>query len=373
MIAAVVISTGVTIDPVRRTPEPETLSALVYGHRMELLARLPARRMDAFQLTHALHEQGYRVIADSTGAFRSVEYGLGGLPGIFSDVPGGRLVVDEDGIGWADGAGDVVLRMPRDRISGIELLTVDGRAWLRLYDSDGDEFLAAPLSILRIARSDLRLAASRARLPVIDAEYDAYLSATLYGTLGTSATTTEPPVATLRSIDATDTTATVLDVPRPVRAIAYAVTAAACEVLALAAAAWLNASLGGLAVALAWAAPSGMVLGLVGAWLNDRHRPQLRVSTGGMSAVSARRLRRAKPTRRRRAEWSIAREAIGGVGIDDSDTRRPRLVVWSPTGRVLKKMPFVPHLAEVRRACERHGLPWGPPDADIGTIPPPEM
>ena len=132
------------------------MSVLVFDHRLGLLARLPARGSGRLPARTCAARTGYRVITPETGGTRPSDYGLDGLPEIFSRVPGGRLVIDDDGVGWADGAGDVILRMPRDRIGGMELLTVDGHAWLRMYDDDGEEFLAAPLSTLRISRTDLR-------------------------------------------------------------------------------------------------------------------------------------------------------------------------------------------------------------------------
>jgi hypothetical protein len=103
------------------------------------------------------------------------------------------------------------------------------------------------------------------------------------------------------------------------------------------------------------------VLGVAGTWLYDRNRPQLRVSASGISSV----------TRLGRTEWNVTRQALGGVGIDEAEA--PRLVVWSPAGRVLRRVSFPPDLTELRRACERHGLPWGPPDAGHGAAPPPEL
>ena len=56
-----------------------------------------------------------------------------------------------------------------------------------------------------------------------------------------------------------------------------------------------------------------------------------------------------------------------------STERLPRLVVWGPSGRVLRQVTFPPDLEELRRACERYGVPWGPPDADRPAPPPPEL
>jgi hypothetical protein len=354
-VAAAVVGPGTAIDPVSGRPAADQTVVTLFGHRLEVLVRLPARGLDAFQLTHALDERGYHVITPEQGTVRPSEYGLAGLPEIFSRVPGGRLVVDDDGIGWADGAGDIILRMPRERIGGMELLTVDGHAWLRMYDDEGDEFLAAPLSMLRISRTDLRDAARRVQLPISDAEYDAYVSAAFYGTM-TRFETAEPAPDKPKPLPAAQ-----LDVPPRTRVLAYAVTATLCELVAVLGALWLRGDLGGFWTALAWAAPSGLVLGLAGAWLYDRNRPQLRVSATGISSV----------TRLGRTEWSVTRQALGGVGIDEAEA--PRLVVWSPAGRVLRRVSFPPDLAELRRACERHGLPWGPPDAGHGAAPPPEL
>ncbi|MGH3378965.1 MAG: YqeB family protein [Actinoallomurus sp.] len=355
-VAAVVVGPGTSIDPLSGRPAAHPAVATVFGHRLEVLARLPVRELDPFQLTHALDERGYQVITPDQTAARPSEYGLAGLPEIFSRVPGGRLVVDDDGIGWADGAGDVILRMPRDRIGGMELLTVDGHAWLRMYDDEGDEFLAAPLSMLRISRTDLRDAARRVQLPITDAEYDAYINAAFHGSMNQIEADVGPSPEKADTLPAAQ-----LDVPTRTRALAYAVTAVLCELVAVLGSLWLRDDLGGFWTALSWAAPSGLVLGLAGAWLYDRNRPQLRVSSSGISSV----------TRLGRTEWSVTRQALGGVGIDEAEA--PRLVVWSPAGRVLRRVSFPPDLTELRRACERHGLPWGPPDAGHGAAPPPEL
>lgn len=359
-VAAVVVGPGTAVDPVTGRPDGGRTVVTVFGHRLEVLARLPAEGVDAFQLTHALSERGYQVVTPEQGVLRPSQYGLAGLPDIFARVPGGRLVVDEDGIGWADGAGDVILRMPRDRIGGMELLTVDGHAWLRMYDDDGDEFLAAPLSMLRISRTDLRESARRVRLPITDAEYDAYVNAAFHGSM-TGIAAAPVPLAELPAGEEKALPPMQLDVPRRTRLLGYAVTATLCELVAVLGAVWLRGDLGGFWTALAWAAPSGVVLGLLGTWLYDRNRPQLRISATGIASV----------TRLGRTEWSVTREALGGVGIDESEA--PRLVVWSPVGRVLRRVSFAPDLAELRRACERHGLPWGPPDAGHAAAPPPEL
>jgi hypothetical protein len=109
--------------------------------------------------------------------------------------------------------------------------------------------------------------------------------------------------------------------------------------------------------------PAGLLIGLFGYWLYDRNRSQLRVSSAGLAVV----------TRRGKVEWDLARDRVGGVGIDESAERMPRLVVWAPSGRVLRQITFPPDLDELRRACERYGVPWGPPDADRPAPPPPEL
>ncbi|MFD0540260.1 hypothetical protein ACFQY7_47195 [Actinomadura luteofluorescens] len=196
-VAAVVVGPGLRLDPVSGEPRRADLAALAFGHRLELVARLPAHGLDGFQLAHALDDHGYRVITPGARSPRRPDYGLEGLPEIFAQVPGGRLVVEGDGLGWADAAGDVVLKMPQDRIGGIELLTVSGHAWVRLYDSDGDEFFSAPLSSLRISRTDLRDSARRAGLPVNDAEYDAYLSAAFHSAMSSLSAPDPAPAAAL--------------------------------------------------------------------------------------------------------------------------------------------------------------------------------
>ncbi|MGI8330182.1 hypothetical protein ACRYCC_09455 [Actinomadura scrupuli] len=359
-VAAVVTGPGVVADPLTGEPHADPLCALAFGHRLQLLARLPVRGLDAFQLVHALDEHGYRVITLEPRALRPSEYGLDGLPEIFAQVPGGRLIVVDDGLGWADAAGDVVLKMPADRIGGVELLTIDGHAWLRVYDSDGDEFFAAPLSALRISRTDLREQARRAGLPITDAEYDAYLSAAFHGAVSGLATVPEPePILVVPG----EGPGALLDATRRSRLWAYAVTAGVCELVALLGAFWLGGELGGFWPTFSWLAPLGLLLGLVGAWLYDRNRSQLRISALEIASV----------TRLGKVEWSVGRATVGGVGIDDSEEGLPRLVVWSPAGRVLRRVSFPPDLGQLREACERYGLPWGPPDAGHPAPPPPEL
>ncbi|MFG2085847.1 hypothetical protein [Spirillospora sp. NPDC048824] len=394
-VAAVVVGPGLRLDPVSGEPRRADLAALAFGHRMELVARLPAHGLDDFQLAHALDDHGYRVITPGTRPPRRPEYGLEGLPEIFAQVPGGRLVVADGGLGWADAAGDVVLKMPEDRIGGIELLTIAGHAWVRLYDTDGDEFFAAPLSALRISRTDLRDSARRAGLPVNDAEYDAYLSAAFHSAVSTFATPepgTEPEPATaalpaqsagqegaaLRpdradepdftfSVPAPPGPATapgaLLDATRRSRLGTYGMSVLLCQAVALLGAVWLGPELGGFNTTASWSVPAGLVIGLAGYWLYDRNRSQLRVSSAGLAVV----------TRRGRVEWDLARDRIGGIGIDEARERMPRLVVWGPSGRVLRQVAFPPDLDELRRACERYGVPWGPPDADRPAPPPPEL
>ncbi|WP_156219910.1 hypothetical protein [Actinomadura sp. NEAU-AAG7] len=391
-VAAVVVGPGLRLDPLTGEPRRADLAALVFGHRLELLARLPAHGLDGFQLAHALDDHGYRVVTPGARPPRRPEYGLDGLPEIFAQVPGGRLVVEGGGLGWADAAGDVVLRMPEDRIGGIELLTIGGHAWVRLYDSDGDEFFAAPLSALRISRTDLRESARRAGLPVNDAEYDAYLSAAFHSAVSPFAvpapesevagataalpsggeggglpadarTTDEFAIAIPAPPGPVTAPGTLLDATRKSRAGTYGMSVLLCEAVALIGAAWLGPELGGFSATASWSVPVGLLVGLAGYWLYDRNRSQLRVSSAGLAVV----------TRRGRVEWDLGRDRIGGVGIDEAAERMPRLVVWNPSGRVLRQVTFPPDLDELRRACERYGVPWGPPDEDRPAPPPPEL
>ena len=364
--AAVLIGPGLIEDPLTGHNREGVLTALVFDHRLRLLARLPARGLDAFQLAHTLDEHGYQVLTPDARILRPSEYGLDDLPEIFAQVPGGRLVVVEDGLGWADAGGDVVLKMPTDRIGGVELLTMDGHAWLRVYDTDGDEFFAAPLSALRISRTDLRESARRVGLPITDAEYDAYLSAAFHGTvssLSTVPTLGEDPETPDEVVPAPSGPGALLDVTRRSRLWGFLVTVALSEVVAVLGALWFAADLGGFGPALLWSAPVGLLMGVAGAWLYDRNRSQLRISALEIASV----------TRLGRVEWRLGRETVGGIGIDESEDGMPRLVVWSPRGRVLRRVSFPPDLAELRRACERYGLPWGPPDAHIPAAPPPEL
>lgn len=397
-IAACAIGTGPTVEPGTRELGEGPL-VLVFGYRLELLARVPARGIDGFELAHVLSEHGYPVITADQGRTRPTDpgYGLEGLPDIFKEVPGGRLVVD-DGIGWADATGETVLRLPRERLGRLELLTVNGQAWLRLYDADGDEFFTAPLSALRTSRTALRDSARRAGLPVTDAEYDAYENAVLQRAFSA----TEPGVpdapggddadtvsaaegagggrsgdrADGRKADDTDPAISVwkesgdaygehflLDSSLLVRRLGYAFALVVGQVAAVVSAVLLRGELGGFAIAWLWSAAGGFVVAAVGAWRHDRDRPQLRVSTSDIAAIR----------RRGRTQWRLDRDVIGGVGVDRTDEDgRPRLVVWNPAGRPVRLLPVGLDAAELRRACERCGLPWGPPGASAAA-PPPEL
>ncbi|MFI0351650.1 hypothetical protein [Actinomadura sp. 9N407] len=376
-IAALVVGPGLRPDPLTGEPRRAEPAVLAFDHRLRLLARLPAHGLDPFQLAHALDDHGLHVITPGARPPRTPEYGLEGLPDIFAQVPGGRLVVADGGLGWADAAGDVVLRMPEDRIGGIELLTIAGHAWVRLYDSDGEEFFAAPLSALRISRTDLREGARRAGLPVTDAEYDAYQSAAFHSAVSTLSAPQPETVPALAAPRGTSTAAdpepppagpvsapgALLDATRRSRIGTYGMSVLLCQLVAILGALWLGPELGGVLVTASWSMPAGLLIGLGGYWGYDRNRAQLRVSAAGLAVV----------TKRGRVEWDLTRERVGGVGIDDSSDRMPRLVVWSPAGRVLRQVGFPPDLEELRRACERYGLPWGPPDADRPAPPPPEL
>ncbi|HEY7484020.1 MAG TPA: hypothetical protein VH912_06110 [Streptosporangiaceae bacterium] len=364
-VAAIVLGPGLTLDGWTGEPRSIPLSGLVFGYRQELLARLPADKLEPFQLAHALDEHAYHVVTSGPRALKPSEYGLDGLPEVFAQVPGGRLVVHDDGLGWADAAGDVVLRMPSDRIGGIELLTIGGHAWLRVYDSDGEEFFAAPLSVLRIARTELRESARQAGLTVTDAEYDAYLNAAFHGTVSGFATATEPDLDSAPAVaplPANDP-GVLLDATWRSRVWASAGTVLLCEAVAVLGAVWLSGDLGGFGIALAWCAPIGVLLGLGGSWLYDWNRSQLRVSGAGIASI----------TRRGRVEWNLVHQTVGGVGVDDSEQGLPRLVVWSPAGRIMRRVSFVTDLRALRQACERYGLPWGPPAAGQPKPPPPEL
>jgi hypothetical protein len=366
-IAAIVVGSGLTADAWTGEPRPTRLSALVFGYRQNLLARLNADKIDPFQLAHALDEHGYRVVASGPRSLKPSEYGLDGLPEVFAQVPGGRLVVHENGLGWADAAGEVVLKMPADRIGGIELLTIGGHAWLRVYDAEGDEFFAAPLSVLRIARTELRESARQAGLSVTDAEYEAYLNAAFHGTVSAFATAIEPEpggsAGDTAAVLPTNEPGVLLDATWRSRVWTYAVTVVFCEVVAVLGAMWLGGDLSGFLGTVAWSAPLGLVLGLGGSWLYDRNRSQLRISAAGIASI----------TKRGRLEWNLVHETVGGVGIDDSEQGLPRIVVWSPAGRIMRRVSCPADIGELRRACERYGLPWGPPAAGLPKPPPPEL
>ena len=192
-----------------------------------------------------------------------------------------------------------------------------------------------------------------------DAEYDAYVNAAFHRSM----TAVLPGPVELPEEPPADEHSVLLDVPGRARVLAYAGDRDPVRVRRGARSAVVAERTRRVLDRTRLAAPAGLVLGLAGAWLYDRNRSQLRVDATGLASV----------TRLGRVEWTIAREAVGGVGIDESQTRSPRLVVWSPAGRVLRRVSFPPDLRALRRACEQRGLPWGPPDADQGATPPPEI
>ena len=58
------------------------------------------------------------------------------------------------------------------------------------------------------------------------------------------------------------------------------------------------------------------------------------------------------------------------VGMDPDPDVQPRHALHQVDGALDE---VVPDLVELRRACEKYGLPWGPPDADRPAPPPPEL
>ncbi|MFD0549202.1 hypothetical protein ACFQ0X_08455 [Streptomyces rectiviolaceus] len=115
----------------------------------------------------------------------------------------------------------------------------------------------------------------------------------------------------------------------------------------------------------AWGVPAGAAAGALGALLYDRRRPALVLGGHG--------IRMAANGGQGKAEWQHERPSIGGVGVDDHDDSVEALLVWSPTGQVIRKESLnVPDPEELRLACERTGLPWGRPDLGAWG-PPPEL
>lgn len=330
-----------------------------YGHDLALAGTAHSGDIPPDELLAVLRSRGYRVIEDQP---RSNAYDVDPAFLPHRLLPEARFTLGVDHVGWESERG--AIRIPRTEIAGLELHTRSGHPWLRLRDTEGEELLHAPLGALRVSRSELRDQARALGYPVTDPERDAYESAAFAGLAAPSV-----PPASAHPAPPAATAAPVADVtvgmPGGTRKWYY-ITGVLAGVIVMVVLAFKLRYLfdSGLSWA-AWGVPAGAAVGALGGLVYDRRRPALVLGGHG--------IRMAADGGQGKAEWEHARPTIGGVGVDDHDDSVEALLVWSPTGQVIRKESLnVPDAEELRLACERTGLPWGRPDLGAWG-PPPEL
>ncbi|MFG2497593.1 hypothetical protein ACGFSB_05175 [Streptomyces sp. NPDC048441] len=339
-----------------------------YGHDLALIGTAYSGDVPPDELIAVLRSRGYRVIQDQQHS-NAYDVDPGFLP--HQLLPEARFTLGVDHVGWEGEHG--AIRIPRAEIGGLELHTRSGHPWLRLRGTQGAELLHAPLGALRIARSELRDQARALGYPVSDPERDAYESAAFAGLSAPSpasappAYTQAPPPQAGPPTTAAPASAAAVTVGMPGATRKwYYITGVLAGVIVMGILAFKLRHLfdNGLSWT-AWGVPAGAVAGALGALVYDRRRPAL--------VLDGRGIRMAADGGQGKAEWEHARPSIGGVGIDDHDDSVETLLVWSPTGQVIRKESLnVPDPEELRVACERSGLPWGRPDLGAWG-PPPEL
>lgn len=332
-----------------------------YGHDLALIGTSYSGDVPPDELLAVLRSRGYRVIQDQQRS-HAFDVDPAFLP--HQLLPEARFTLGVDHVGWEGERG--AIRIPRTEIAALELHTRSGHPWLRLRNTEGEELLHAPLGALRVSRSELRDQARALGYPVSDPERDAYESAAF---AGLSAPTTRPaygppapPAATAPAAHASEVT---VGMPGGTRTWYY-LTGVVAGVIVMGILAFKLRYLfdSGLSWA-AWGVPAGAAVGALGGWVYDRRRPALVLGGQG--------IRMAANGGQGKSEWQHARPSIGGVGVDDHDDSVESLLVWSPTGQVIRKESLnVPDPEELRLACERTGLPWGRPDLGAWG-PPPEL
>ncbi|GGV34644.1 hypothetical protein GCM10010277_20040 [Streptomyces longisporoflavus] len=334
-----------------------------YGHDLALIGTSYSGDIPPDELLAVLRSRGYRVIQDQP---RSNAYDVD--PNFLPHrmLPEARFTLGVDHVGWEGEHG--AIRIPRTEIGGLELHTVSGHPWLRLRDTRGGELLHAPLGALRISRTELRDQARALGYPVSDPERDAYESAAFAGLSAPPAPPASPHPAyapTAPPAPAAPASEVTVGMPGGTRKWYY-ITGVVAGVIVMGVLAFKLRYLfdSGLSWA-AWGVPAGAAAGALGGWVYDRRRPALVLGGHG--------IRMAAGGGQGKAEWQHARATIGGVGVDDHDDSVETLLVWSPTGQVIRKESLnVPDAEELRLACERTGLPWGRPDLGAWG-PPPEL
>lgn len=115
---------------------------------------------------------------------------------------------------------------------------------------------------------------------------------------------------------------------------------------------------------LVWGLPAGMAIGALAGWFHDLRRPGVVLGPDG--------IRLAGRGGKGGTQWGHDRATIGGIAVEAYDNGERALYVWSPSGQVIRKdSGHLPDAQELRRGCERAGLPWGRPDFGHWSPPPP--
>ncbi|MDF9811647.1 hypothetical protein [Streptomyces sp. SPB162] len=332
--------------------EPSALLQ-VYGHDLALLGTAHTGRIPAGELFAVLRSRGYRVIEDGP---RSRAYDL--RPGFLPHqiAPDAALTVTSECLRWEGGSTEI--RVQRADIGALEINTRHGHPWLRLRGADGTEQLNAPLSALRVSRTELRDRARAFGYPVSDPEHDAYQTAA-YAGLAAGVVQDRPAAPA-----ATSAEPVVLDMPWSTRRWYY-IAGAVLMVVVVGVIGFKTRYLSGDMSWLLWGLPAAAAAGALFGGLYDLRRPGLALGPDGVRLAS-----RGGSGRTR---WEHPRTAIGGIGVDTHEEGQEALFVWSPTGQVIRKESFdLPDTDQLRRACESAGLPFGRPDPGRWG-PPPEI
>lgn len=325
----------------------------IYGHDLSLLGTAHTGRIPAQELFAVLRSRGYRVIEDGP---RSRAYDL--RPGFLPHqvAPDAVLAVTSEYLRWEGGSTEI--RVQRADIGAMEINTRHGHPWLRLRGKDGTEQLNAPLSALRISRTELRDRARAFGYPLTDPEHDAYQTAA-YASLAAGVVQDRPALPAGESAEPV-----VLDMPWSTRKWYY-IAGAVLMVVVVGVVGFKTRYLSGDMSWLLWGLPAAAAAGALLGGLYDLRRPGLALGPDG--------IRLASRGGSGRTRWEHPRTAIGGIGVDTHEEGQEALFVWSPTGQVIRKESFdLPDTDQLRGACESAGLPFGRPDPGRWG-PPPEI
>jgi hypothetical protein len=344
---------------------------LAVDHALRPLAELPLRGLDRYAVARVLLRHGYRWVdpevpnAATDGNKRSAVE----LPPPLAALPGGRIVVDRDGVRWVDELRGSHPVLAAGDVGAIEIRTVDGRPWGLFFSTGGLRVLGAPLALLRANRSELARAARAAGYRLADPDGAAYERAMIAqaetGLGAVEATLPDPTVAAT----ATDRSGPppITDGPPTALRDSWRTQVAVSALLAgvaLAFAAmltWRVAAVGG-SISPTLVSVVGVLCALLVFVVCLGERNELLV---GSERIALR-------DRRGRQRWVVHRADVAGVAFEDAHSGQ-RLMFLSLQG-ILIRAEVVPGTQDaVRDAVHRHGWPLGRPGAGSQPVPPPEI